>query len=88
MQRKVFLGIQTPGMSKEKVLTIPPALDHSSRLNLPLTGCSSAEPASVSVQHRKIQLNNLYLQSVKILSHLPAELNLINTVRLSMYYHF
>ncbi len=46
-------------------------LDHSSRLNLTLAGCSSAEPASVSVQQCKIQFSNLYLQPVKILSHLP-----------------
>ncbi|MBX2917155.1 MAG: hypothetical protein KF856_17935 [Cyclobacteriaceae bacterium] len=48
-------------------------LDHSSRLNLTLTGCSSAEPVSVSVQQCKIQISNLYLQPVKILSHLPKD---------------
>jgi hypothetical protein len=46
-------------------------LDHSSRLNLTLAGCSSAEPVSVSVQQCKIQISILYLQPVKILSHLP-----------------
>ena len=71
MQHKVFLGIQTLGMTHEKVLTVPSGLDHSSRLNLTLAGCSSAEPDSVSVQQCKIQISNLYLQPVKILSHLP-----------------
>jgi len=42
-------------------------------LNLTLTGCSSAEPASVSVQQYKIQISNLYLQPVKIPSHLPSQ---------------
>ncbi|MFM8832722.1 MAG: helix-turn-helix transcriptional regulator, partial [Cytophagales bacterium] len=49
-------------------------LDHSSRLNLTLVGCSSAEPTSVSVQRCKIQFTNLYLQPVKIPSHLPPYL--------------
>jgi uncharacterized protein (UPF0332 family) len=40
-------------------------------LNVTLAGCSSAEPASVSVQLCKIQNSHLYLQPVKILSHLP-----------------
>lgn len=80
MRHKVFLGIQTLGMIQETCLTgrqESPAqkarLDHSSRLNLTLTGCSSAEPASVSVQQYKIQISNLYLQPVKIPSHLPVE---------------
>jgi hypothetical protein len=43
-------------------------------LNVTLAGCSSAEPASVSVQLCKIQNSHLYLQPVKILSHLPDEI--------------
>jgi len=40
--------------------------------NLSLTGCSSAEPVSVSVFKHKIQLLQLYLQTVKKAIHLPA----------------
>jgi hypothetical protein len=71
MQHKVFLGIRTLGMTQEKSPAQKAGLDHSSRLNLTLAGCSSAEPASVSVQQNKIQISNLYLQPVKILNHLP-----------------
>lgn len=71
MQRKVFLGIQTLGMIQKKSPAQKAGLDHSSRLNLTLAGCSSAEPDSVSVQQCKIQIINLYLQPVKIISHLP-----------------
>ena len=71
MQRKVFLRHKTPGMIQKKSPAQKAGLDHSSRLNLTLAGCSSAEPASVSVQLCKIQFTNLYLQPVKILSHLP-----------------
>jgi hypothetical protein len=72
MQRKVFLRHEALGMIQEKVLTLPSGLDHSNRLNLTLAGCSSAEPVSVSVQQCKIQISILYLQPVKILSHLPV----------------
>jgi len=71
MQRKVFLGIQTLGMIQKKSPAQKAGLDHSSRLNLTLAGCSAAEPDSVSVQQCKIQIINLYLQPVKIISHLP-----------------
>jgi len=77
MQRKVFLGIETHGMIQRKSpvpIEIGKGLDHSSRLNLSLTGCSSAEPASVLIQQHKIQINILYLQPVKIPSHLPSEM--------------
>lgn len=74
MQRKVFLGMRALGMmpGKSPALNIRTGLDHSSRLNLSLTGCSSAEPASVLIQQHKIQFSILYLQPVKILSHLPV----------------
>ena len=42
------------------------------RVNLSLTGCSSAEPASISVQH-KILNNELYLQPAKFSSHFPLD---------------
>jgi hypothetical protein len=47
-------------------------------LNVTLAGCSSAEPASVSVQLCKIQNSHLYLQPVKILSHLPTVIHYIH----------
>jgi hypothetical protein len=71
MQRKVFLRHKTLGMIQMKSPALQAGLDHSSRLTLTLAGCSSAEPASVSVQLCKIQFSNLYLQPVKIPSHLP-----------------
>jgi hypothetical protein len=70
MKRKVFLRHKTLGMIQKKSPALQAGLDHSSRLNVTLTGCSSAEPASVSVQLCKIQISNLYLQPVKIISHL------------------
>lgn len=72
MRRKVFLGINPLGMMhNKKSPAINAGPDHSSRMNLSLAGCSSAEPVSVSVQHHKIQINKLYLQPVKNCSHLP-----------------
>src|SRR5690606_834121 len=43
------------------------------RENLSLAGCSSAEPASVSVQQYKIQISKLYLQPVEIPSHFQID---------------
>jgi hypothetical protein len=73
MQHKVFLGIIPLGMMKKDPFPYGngKGLDHSSRLNLSLIGCSSAEPTSVSVQQCKNQFHQLYLQPVKISSHLP-----------------
>lgn len=76
MQRKVFLRHKTLGMIQKKSPAQKAGLDHSSRLNLSLAGCSAAEPVSVSVQQCKIQFSNLYLQPVKISSHLPIRLSL------------
>jgi hypothetical protein len=76
MQRKVFLRHKTLGMIQKKSPAQKAGLDHSSRLNLTLAGCSSAEPVSVSVQQCKIQISILYLQPVKILSHLPIGLKM------------
>jgi len=47
------------------------------RENLSLAGCSSAEPASVSVQQYKIQISKLYLQPVEIPSHFQSELGCV-----------
>ena len=46
------------------------------RENLSLAGCSSAEPASVSVQQYKIQISKLYLQPVEIPSHFHLDLSI------------
>jgi hypothetical protein len=72
MLHKVFLGINPLGMMQNKKGPANNARpDHSSRMNVSLAGCSSAEPVSVSVQHHKIQINKLYLQPVKNCSHVP-----------------
>jgi len=88
MRHKVFLGIQTLGMIQKKSPAQRAGLDHSSRLSLTLAGCSSAEPASVSVQQCKIQISNLYLQPVKKIVHRHNELRkLIYTTNPIESYH-
>src|SRR5690606_11736808 len=47
------------------------------RENLSLAGCSSAEPASVSVQQYKIQISKLYLQPVEIPSHFHSQVTIL-----------
>jgi hypothetical protein len=46
MQRKVFLRHKTLGMIQKKSPALQAGLDHSSRLNVTLAGCSSAEVVS------------------------------------------
>ena len=48
--------------------------NYISSANLSLSGCSSAEPDSVSVGKCKFQLKKLYLQTVKKVDHLPMNL--------------
>src|SRR5690606_15877162 len=59
------------------------------RENLSLAGCSSAEPASVSVQQYKIQISKLYLQPVEIPSHFqypPAAINALKDALTHIYW--
>src|SRR5690606_41827953 len=62
MQRKVFLGITPPEylLKKKRTLTLQHPFRFSTfcRENLSLAGCSSAEPASVSVQQTKFKSEN------------------------------
>jgi len=71
MQHKGFLRHTPSGMLlKKKGDEQLTALQTTFRReNLSLAGCSSAEPASVSVQQYKIQISKLYLQPVEIPSH-------------------
>jgi len=71
MQRKVFLGISPQKYQKKAGRNSTRYISTLRRENLSLTGCSSAEPVSVSVQHCKSQIILLYLQLVKKDSHLP-----------------
>ena len=73
MQRKVFLGISPQKYQKKAGRNSTRYISTLRRENLSLTGCSSAEPVSVSVQHCKSQIILLYLQLVKKDSHLPIE---------------
>jgi len=74
MQRKVFLGISPQKYQKKAGRNSTRYISTLRRENLSLTGCSSAEPVSVSVQHCKSQIILLYLQLVKKDSHLPIQL--------------
>src|SRR5690606_9884032 len=72
MQRKVFLGIGPQKYQKKAGRKSTRYISTLRRENLSLTGCSSAEPVSVSVQPCKSHLILLYLQLVKKDSHLPT----------------
>jgi len=72
MQRKVFLGIGPQKYQKKAGRKSTRYISTLRRENLSLTGCSSAEPVSVSVQPCKSHLILLYLQLVKKDSHLPS----------------
>jgi hypothetical protein len=56
MQRKVFFRHKTLGMipRKSPASEIEAGLDHSSQLNVSLTGCSSAEPVFNSTKFKVV----------------------------------
>lgn len=71
-QHKVFLRHELLKYNSEKSTAKSSALEnYISSANLSLSGCSSAEPNSVSVGRCKFQLKKLYLQIVKKVDHLP-----------------
>lgn len=71
-QHKVFLRHELLKYNSEKSTAKSSALEnYISSVNLSLSGCSSAEPNSVSVGRCKFQLKKLYLQTVKKVDHLP-----------------
>ena len=72
-QHKVFLRHELLKYNSEKSTAKSSALEnYISSANLSLSGCSSAEPNSVSVGRCKFQLKKLYLQIVKKVDHLPC----------------
>ena len=72
-QHKVFLRHELLKYNSEKSTAKSSALEnYISSANLSLSGCSSAEPNSVSVGRCKFQLKKLYLQIVKKVDHLPV----------------
>ena len=74
-QHKVFLRHELLKYNSEKSTAKSSALEnYISSANLSLSGCSSAEPNSVSVGRCKFQLKKLYLQTVKKVDHLPIVL--------------
>ena len=74
-QHKVFLRHELLKYNSEKSTAKSSALEnYISSANLSLSGCSSAEPNSVSVGRCKFQLKKLYLQTVKKVDHLPNHL--------------
>ena len=73
-QHKVFLRHELLKYNSEKSTAKSSALEnYISSANLSLSGCSSAEPNSVSVGRCKFQLKKLYLQTVKKVDHLPRK---------------
>ena len=73
-QHKVFLRHELLKYNSEKSTAKSSALEnYISSANLSLSGCSSAEPNSVSVGRCKFQLKKLYLQTVKKVDHLPFQ---------------
>ena len=72
-QHKVFLRHELLKYNSEKSTAKSSALEnYISSANLSLSGCSSAEPDSVSVGACKFQMKKLYLQTVKKVDHLPV----------------
>ena len=82
-QHKVFLRHELLKYNSEKSTAKSSALEnYISSANLSLSGCSSAEPNSVSVGRCKFQLKKLYLQTVKKVDHLPCNLLLsVSSIR-------
>ena len=77
-QHKVFLRHELLKYNSEKSTAKSSALEnYISSANLSLSGCSSAEPNSVSVGRCKFQLKKLYLQTVKKVDHLPFHYNIL-----------
>lgn len=72
MRLKRFYQAYTSENKNRETFVTP--LYYSRRFNLSLAGCSSAEPVSVSIEHRKIQNYELYLQPVEKVSHVPHSL--------------
>ena len=82
-QHKVFLRHELLKYNSEKSTAKSSALEnYISSANLSLSGCSSAEPDSVSVGACKFQMKKLYLQTVKKVDHLPKNNKVVGEERL------
>ena len=85
---KVFLRHKLLKYNSEKSTAISSAPEnYISSDNLSLSGCSSAEPDSVSVGKCKFQLKKLYLQTVKKVDHLPKVTNCILQEEILLFYN-
>ena len=83
---KVFLRHKLLKYNSEKSTAISSAPEnYISSDNLSLSGCSSAEPDSVSVGKCKFQLKKLYLQTVKKVDHLPYYIFKMVIIFISIY---
>ena len=85
-QHKVFLRHELLKYNSEKSTAKSSALEnYISSANLSLSGCSSAEPDSVSVGACKFQMKKLYLQTVKKVDHLPEFLIIKKPLKIRGY---
>lgn len=83
---KGFLRHELLKYISEKSTAKSSALEnYISSANLSLSGCSPAEPDSVSVGRCKFQLKKLYLQTVKKVDHLPIKEGVIKIVFLMVF---
>src|SRR5256885_8535430 len=80
MLRRFSSGMNPPECKKRLHENATALTSTFRRVNLSLAGCSSAEPASVSVQN-KIQSVKLYLQLVEKARHLHFNNNILNPKR-------
>jgi len=67
----VFEGIALGKWVKRKTSNNRTPSLHFRRFNLSLMSCSPAELISVSIEQFKFQFNQLYLQTVEKINHLP-----------------
>ena len=68
----VFEGIELGKWTKRKTFANRTPSSHFRRFNLSLVSCSPAELISVSIERSKFQFNQLYLQTVEKVNHLPG----------------
>ena len=74
----VFKGITLGKWTKRKTFNRTPL--HFRRFNLSLMSCSPAELTSVSIEQRKFHFNQLYLQTVEKVDHLPNIFEITNLI--------
>lgn len=72
-----YLGITLGKLIKKETQWITSPF-YFRRNNLSLVSCSPAELTSVSIEHFKIQIFKLYLQSVEKSNHLQVAISVFN----------